>query len=117
MDKSIDSLKKKTNSGVFWRFGERITAQIITFIVSIILARLIDPEEYGVIALVTIFITLVNVFVTSGLGTSLVQKKDSDSKDFSTMFYASLFLSLVLYLILYTSKKKAPIKTRSIAPK
>ncbi len=94
-------LKNKTISGVFWKFGERITAQLITFIVSIVLARIIMPEDYGIIALVTVFITLANVFVTNGLGTSLIQKKDSDDKDFSTMFYASIILSLILYLIIF----------------
>lgn len=94
-------LKQKTISGVLWRFGERITAQLITFIVSIVLARIIVPEQYGIIALTTIFINIFNVFVTSGLGTSLVQKKDSDDEDFSTMFHASVILALILYAILF----------------
>ena len=101
MDKEKTSLKQKTISGVFWRFGERITAQLITFVVSIVLARMIAPEQYGIIALTTIFINILNVFVTSGLGTSLVQKKTSDTKDFSTMFYASITLAFILYIILF----------------
>ena len=95
------TIKNKTISGIFWKFGERITAQLITFVVSIILARLIMPEDYGIIALVTVFITLANTFVTNGLGTSLVQKKDSDNKDFSTMFLASIILSIFIYLIIF----------------
>ncbi|MBP5648322.1 lipopolysaccharide biosynthesis protein [Candidatus Saccharibacteria bacterium] len=95
------NLKQKTISGLFWRFGERITAQLISFIVSIILARILLPEQYGTIACVTIFITLANVFVTSGLGTSLVQKKNADELDFSTMFWSSLLISIVLYIILF----------------
>ena len=109
MDKEKTSLKQKTISGVFWRFGERITAQLITFVVSIVLARMIAPEQYGIIALTTIFINILNVFVTSGLGTSLVQKKTSDTKDFSTMFYASITLAFILYIILFFS---APIIAR-----
>lgn len=101
MEQDKKSLKQKTISGVFWRFGERITAQLITFVVSIVLARLIAPKEYGIIALTTIFINIVNVLVTNGLGTSLVQKKDSDEKDFSTMFYASLVLSILLYAVVF----------------
>ena len=97
MEENIKELKQKTISGVFWRFGERITAQVITFVVSMILARLILPEEYGVIAIVTIFINIANVLVTNGLGTSLIQKKDAGKKDFSTMFYASMILSICLY--------------------
>ncbi|MCQ2570882.1 MAG: lipopolysaccharide biosynthesis protein [Candidatus Saccharibacteria bacterium] len=95
------NLKQRTISGLFWRFGERITAQLISFVVSIVLARLLLPEQYGTIACVTIFITLANVFVSSGLGASLVQKKDSDELDFSTMFWASFVSSVVLYLILF----------------
>ena len=101
MENKNAELKQKTVSGVFWRFGERITAQLITFVVSIVLARLIAPKEYGIIALTTIFINIVNVFVTNGLGTSLVQKKNSDDKDFSTMFHASVFLSVILYSIIF----------------
>ena len=95
MQDSID-LKNKAISGIIWKFLERISAQLITFVVSIILARIIAPEDYGIIALVTIFITLANVFVVNGLGTSLVQKKNVDNKDFSTMFYASIVLSLII---------------------
>lgn len=101
MEENIKELKQKTISGVFWRFGERITAQVITFVVSMILARLILPEEYGVIAIVTIFINIANVLVTNGLGTSLIQKNDAGKKDFSTMFYASMILSICLYGILF----------------
>lgn len=101
MENKSEELKRKTVSGVFWRFGERITAQLITFVVSIVLARLIAPKEYGIIALTTIFINIINVFVTNGLGTSLIQKKNVDDKDFSTMFYASIFLSFGLYFIIF----------------
>ncbi len=97
----IQELKNKTIKGLFWRFGERIIAQLISFIVSIILARLLMPEEYGIIAMVTIFINIANVFVTSGLGTSLVQKKDADEIDFSTMFWTSIAFSVILYIILF----------------
>ena len=96
-----DSLKFKTISGLFWRFGERITAQAISFIVSIVLARILMPEQYGIVAIVTIFINIANVFVTSGLGTSLVQKKEADNLDFSTMFWASFVMSWILYLIIF----------------
>ena len=100
-ENEIQTLKNKTISGLFWRFGERITAQIISFVVSVVLARILLPEQYGIVAIVTIFINLANVFVTSGLGTSLVQKKDADELDFSTMFWASIALSLVLYAIIF----------------
>ena len=98
-----DIIKKNTFSGLIWRFGERFSAQLISFIVSIILARILLPEQYGIVAIVTIFITLANVFVSSGLGTSLIQKKDADDLDFSSMFYASVLISIILYLILFVS--------------
>ena len=87
-----NDLKKKTVGGFFWRFGERIASQSVSFIISIILARLLFPQEYGVIALSMVFINITNVFAVSGLGTSLIQKKDADDVDFSTMFYAGIFI-------------------------
>ena len=80
-------LTQKTVSGIIWKLAERVGAQIVTMIVSIILARILLPEDYGVVSIVTIVITLLNVFVTNGLGTSLIQKKNSDQLDFSTIFF------------------------------
>ena len=79
--------KKDVLSGVFWKFSERMAAQIVSLIVSVILARLLSPSEYGAISLVTVFITIANVFVTSGFGAALIQKKEADNVDFSTVFY------------------------------
>ena len=59
----------------FWRFAERSSAQLVTFVVSIVLARILMPEDYGQIALVTVFTNIMQVFVDSGLGTALIQKK------------------------------------------
>lgn len=84
-----------------WRFGERIGAKGVEFIVSIILARLLDPEHYGTIALVTVFITILQVFVDSGLGNALIQKKDADDIDFSTVFYFNLTFCALLYVTLF----------------
>ena len=94
-------IKNKTITGLFWRFGERITAQLISFVVSMVLARILMPEEYGLVSLVTIFITLANVFTTNGLGTALIQKKEADKLDFSTMFWAGIIVSFILYIILF----------------
>lgn len=96
-----ESLKKSAVSGLIYRFGERIFAQLVSTIVTIILARILLPEEYGIISLVTIFITLFNVFVSSGLGNALIQKKNSDEYDFSTILWAGILLSIVLYAIVY----------------
>lgn len=96
-----DSLKKKTLSGLFWAFAERIGAQLVNFVVSIVLARILMPEEYGVIGIVLVFVNLCNVFVDSGFGRALVQKKDADDLDFSSAFYMGLAMSVVLYAILF----------------
>ncbi|WP_394860915.1 lipopolysaccharide biosynthesis protein [Mediterraneibacter gnavus] len=93
--------KKDVLSGVFWKFSERMAAQIVSLIVSVILARLLSPSEYGAISLVTVFITIANVFVTSGFGAALIQKKEADNVDFSTVFYFSLVFSTILYGILF----------------
>lgn len=85
----------------FWRFLERCGAQGVTFIVSIVLARLLDPTVYGTVALVTIFTTIVQVFVDSGMGNALIQKKDADDLDFSSVFYFNMAMCSVLYLIMF----------------
>lgn len=95
------SLKTKTLAGLFWSFFERIGAQLVSFVVSIILARLLMPEEYGAIAIVLVFINICDVFVNSGFAQALVQKKDADETDFSTVFYFNILFSAVLYVILY----------------
>lgn len=95
--------KENTNvlSNFLWRFAERCGAQGVSFVVSMVLARLLAPEVYGTIALVTVFITILNVFVDSGLGSALVQKKDADDLDFSTVFYFNVVICCVLYLAMY----------------
>lgn len=84
-------------SSLAWRFAERCGAQGVQFIVSIVLARLLAPEDYGTISLVTVFTTILQVFVDSGLGTALIQKKDADDLDFSSVFYFNFAVCLVLY--------------------
>ena len=88
-------------SNFIWRFAERCGAQAVQFIVSIVLARLLMPEVYGTIALITVITTILNVFVDSGMGTALIQKKDADSVDFSTVFYFNMFVCIILYVGLF----------------
>ncbi len=95
--------KTKVLSGLIWKFGERISAQLVTLIVSIVLARLLEPEHFGAIAIVNIFIALANVFVVSGFGNSLIQKKEADNIDFSSVFYFSIFMSVILYAVVFIS--------------
>ena len=88
-------------SNFIWRFAERSGAQLVTFVVSIVLARLLMPEDYGTVALVTVFTTIMQVFVDSGLGTALIQKKDADDLDFSSVFYFNFAVCIILYLIMF----------------
>ena len=84
-------------SNFLWRFAERCGAQLVSFVVSIVLARILSPEDYGTIALVTVFTAILQVFVDSGLSTALIQKKDADELDFSSVFYFNFSMCLVLY--------------------
>lgn len=97
----MDNTKNKVLSGLIWKFGERITAQIVTFAVSVVLARLLPTEAYGLITLVTMFITFANCVVVNGFGSSLIQKKDADNVDFSTVLYFQIGAGLIIYLILF----------------
>lgn len=93
----------KVFSNFIWRFAERCGAQLVTFIVSIVLARILTPSDYGTIALVTVFTTILQVFIDSGLSTALIQKKDADDLDFSSVFYFNFAICIILYLIMFVS--------------
>lgn len=95
------SLKSSVITSLIWKFLERIGTQGVQFIVAIVLARLLSPADFGLIALVTVFVTIANVFVQSGLNTALIQKKNADNIDFSTVFYSCLTLAVVLYMGLF----------------
>lgn len=88
---------------MIWRFAERVGAQGVRLLVEIILARLLLPDDYGLIALVTVFIHLLNVFVDSGLGNALIQKKNADDEDFSTVFWFNMVWCLILYSLLFAA--------------
>lgn len=103
MRRNNTEFSSRVFSGVIWKFGERLSAQLVTFVVTIILARILTPKEYGVVALITIFISIANVFVTSGFGSALIQKADADEVDFSSVFYFNIIFSLIIYSILFIS--------------
>lgn len=100
---SHNNTKSQVVSGLLWKFAESACADVVSFLVSVILARMLLPSDYGEIALVNVFIVLANVFVVNGLGTALVQKKNADNVDFSSVFYFNIALSLVLYGILFAA--------------
>lgn len=95
--------KQKVAGGLFWSYGERIMAQLVSLIVSIVLARLLDPENYGVISIVMIFITFCDAIVSGGFGNAIVQKKDADELDVNTMLCCSVATSLLLYIVIFIS--------------
>ncbi|MDO4173559.1 MAG: lipopolysaccharide biosynthesis protein [Eubacteriales bacterium] len=90
--------KSTVAANMLWRFAERSGAQGVSFVVSIILARLLEPEVYGVVSLITVITTILNLFVDSGFKNALIQKQDADQLDFSTVFYFNVGLGVVLYL-------------------
>ncbi|WP_179348057.1 lipopolysaccharide biosynthesis protein [Winogradskyella pacifica] len=94
------SLKKRALSGVVWTALQKFANQIIGFIISIILARLLLPEEFGLIAMLTVFIALGSTFINSGLSESIIRTENPDDRDFSTVFYFNLIVSLIVYIII-----------------
>ena len=98
-----EDLKGKTISNFSWKLMEQVLSQGVSIIVSIVLARILLPEDYGVVTVVLIFINICDVFIQQGFASTLIQRKDVDQKDLSSMFYASLVISITLYLILFFS--------------
>lgn len=95
------NIQKKLASGLVWTFAESASAKIVNFLVTLVLARLLMPAEYGTVAIVNVVIAFLDVIVISGMGSALVQKKDSDSLDFSTITWFSLGIAVVLYAALF----------------
>lgn len=95
--------KKSVVKNISWKLFERGASLTVTFVVTIVLARLLDPSDFGLAAMVTVFVALSTIFVTSGLGNSLIQKKDADELDFFSIFWLNLGVSIVLYLILFAT--------------
>lgn len=93
--------KRSVLSNFIWRFAERCGAQLVAFIVSIVLARILEPSAYGTVALITVFTSIMQTFVDSGLGNALIQKKDADDLDFSTVFYTNFALCVFLYILVF----------------
>ena len=94
-------MKSDVLSNFIWRFAERAGAQVVQLIISIVLARLLLPETFGIVALVVVIAQIFQVFVDSGLGNALIQKKDADDLDFSSVFWFNVVWCLVLYVIIF----------------
>lgn len=90
-------------SNMIWKYAERCGAQAVGFVVSVILARLLSPSDYGTIALISVFTSILYVFVDGGMGMALVQKKDADNVDFSSVFYFNIIWCAFIYLLLFAT--------------
>lgn len=97
------SLKKKTINGVFWSSVDNISSQGISFVFSIILARLLLPSDYGTIAVLTVFLAISQTFVNSGFSQALIRKLDRSEEDFSTTFYFNIVVGFFCYIVLFYS--------------
>lgn len=95
------SLRDRTIKGVGWSFAGNAISYGITFVVGIVLARLLTPDEYGLIGIVTVFITVFNALVDSGFSSALIRKTDAAEEDYNTAFFTNLAFSIVLYLVLF----------------
>lgn len=96
-----ESLKNKTVKGVGWSAADAFLGHGVTFIVGLVLARLLSPSEYGLIGICTIFTTVLSGIVDSGFSNALIRKKDATEEDYSTMFVTNMAISLILYILLY----------------
>lgn len=96
-----DNLKEKTVKGVGWSAIDNFAGYAVTFIVGIILARLLTPDDYGLIGIITIFTTICGCFINAGFGSALIRKKDATEEDFCTVFVINLSMSIALYLLLF----------------
>ena len=97
------NLKQKTVNGLIWSFIDNFSSQGITFIVSIILARLLTPQEFGLIGMITIFIAISTSFINSGFSQALIRKKNCTETDYSTVFYFNLIVGILFFGILFFS--------------
>ena len=93
--------RKQILSNLLWKYFQQSAGQMVSLIVSIVLARLLSPEDFGLIAMVIVFITIAEVFANSGFGKALVQKQNVDDLDFSSVFYFSILFSIALYTVIY----------------
>ena len=94
-------VKSRAVTGVIWKLMEKVGMQFMQFVIQIVLARLLLPEDYGIVGLLTIFITLSDVFLKQGFTTALIQKKDADELDFSSVFIVNILMAFVIYAILF----------------
>lgn len=95
------SVNQQATTSVFWSAVERFSVQGIQFVLSIIIARILIPSDYGLVAMLGIFMAIAQTFIDSGFASALIQKKDQTKADYSTVFYFNIIVSVILYILLY----------------
>lgn len=103
LKKMSEDLKSKTLKGVAWSFIESSSLKVIQFVINIIMARLLLPKDYGIVAIIFVFITISQIFIDGGFATTLIQDKYKTEKDYSTIYTFNIFISILSYLIIYFS--------------
>ncbi|MFK2763300.1 oligosaccharide flippase family protein, partial [Bacteroides fragilis] len=96
-----ESLKHKTVKGVGWSFADNISSSGVSFLVGLVLARLLTPAEYGIMAMIAIFIAISNSIIDSGFSNALIRKTDIKRIDYNTVFFFNLVVGVILYVLLY----------------
>lgn len=95
------NLKNKTVNGVIWSFVERFSVQGVVFLANLVIARLVGPGDFGLIAMLAIFMTVSQVFIDGGFSSALIQRKERTEADYSTVFYINIAISILIYVLLF----------------
>jgi O-antigen/teichoic acid export membrane protein len=99
----MDKLAQDTKKGMFWSLAENLSKQGLRFVIGVILARLLNPSDYGLVGMCAVLIALGNSFVDSGFGVALIRRKESSNEDLSTVFYFNIVISVLFYFILFVT--------------
>ena len=98
---SEESLKSKTVKGVIWKGIGQYSTYVVQFVISIVLARILAPDQYGIIGMIGVFTSIISIFIDCGFATSLVRKPDHNQTDFSTLFFFNIVASFIGYFIIF----------------
>lgn len=101
MTQELKSLRRKTTDGMFWNTLERVFSKGVQFVFSVLIARLLVPEDYGIIAIANFFLSISDIFIDSGFSRALIRKKERDEQDYNSVFYFNIGVAALLYLLLW----------------
>ena len=98
---SQDNLKKDTVKGLFWSSIERFSVQGVSFVVMLVIARILSPADYGLVGMLSIFMAIAQCLIDSGFSNALIRKLDRTELDYNTVFYFNIIISIGLYFVLF----------------